>query len=75
MPSLIDIPALALFYKSLHDHGVDFTSLKLYRRPLNNEERIRNLSRPLSYQDDLAAMKKAGLPDLKQTYEALQSPQ
>ncbi len=93
-PSLIDIPALALFYKSLHDHGVDFkgghlgnliqikpgkfglidfTSLKLHRRPLNNKERIRNLSRPLSYLDDLAAMREAGLPDLKQTYEALQS--
>ena len=91
-PSLINISALALFYRSLHDQGIDFkgghlgnliqikpdkfglinfTSLKLHNRPLNKEERSRNSSRPLSYQEDLEAIEKAGLPNLKTTYHAL----
>lgn len=91
-PEELDIPALAQFYKRLHDRGVnfkgghlgniiqiapgefgliDFTSMRIFPRPLDQEERLRNLDRPLSYEEDIRAMKEANLPDLLESYSAL----
>lgn len=50
---------------------IDFTSLSIFPRPLNERERKKNLARPLSYEKDREALNAAGHPDLMKTYSSL----
>ncbi len=82
---ILNLHERGIFFRTIHlgniiqlpeqSYGlIDFSDISHSGSPLRVERRAVNLAVPLKYADDMALMRKAGLPDLKDAYLEVWNP-